>query len=278
METLVEAVRRNLADGFELDFFDAVIQDYRDSKSKLRVNNFALGIRELLNNVLRRLGPDADVRLCSWFKEDSGDVKYPTRAQRINYAVHGGMDGDFVNNELGVDVSESRECLVAHYNILSDYAHVTPKNLGINDKENSLAREVLSSMSTFFDQMDKCRSEVVYASEKHINNELLDTFFSETISEIDTLATHHWVEGVYVDSVLISCIDSSGVYFDVDGTIDVALQWGSDGDMRRGDGASQDISLPFKAKMSCPVSGFNNFTIIEPIDVVTDDWYGVGDE
>jgi hypothetical protein len=50
----------------------------------LRLNNFAMGLRELSRIVLHDLAPDADIEVCCWYKEEKnkdGEVVF-TRQQR----------------------------------------------------------------------------------------------------------------------------------------------------------------------------------------------------
>jgi hypothetical protein len=64
---------------------------------------------------------------------------------------------------------------------------------------------------------------------------------SDTILEVDELATHHSVDEVYVDRTTVK------------GSLAVGLQWGSNSDVRRGDGVEIDQSFPFQCDIEVPV-------------------------
>jgi len=97
------------------------------------------------------------------------------------------------------------------------------------------------------------RAELVEKLEEHIDTAVIDRTLSETIIEIDELATHHTVEEVYTSGVEVVRISSSRIDLAAKGTISVELQWGSNSDLRRGDGALLPISFPFNCNLSSPV-------------------------
>jgi len=106
----------------------------------LRLNNFAMGLRELSRIVLHDLAPDADIEACYWYKEEKnkdGAVVF-TRQQRIKYAVQAGLPEDFVENTLLVDVEETINEFRDLVNTLSKFTHVGPTGTAMRDHKNSL--------------------------------------------------------------------------------------------------------------------------------------------
>jgi hypothetical protein len=76
---------------------------------------------------------------------------------------------------------------------------------------------------------------------------IIDEYFStnELPDELDVLSTHTRIEGVSniefeSINVLKNCIELSG-----SGFVEVSLQYGSDGDVKRGEGGEQDDNYPF---------------------------------
>lgn len=57
-----------LKQGFEQDLFKAAIANVDDANNKLRLNNFAYAMRELIRTVLERLAPDDEVVNAPWFE------------------------------------------------------------------------------------------------------------------------------------------------------------------------------------------------------------------
>ena len=71
---------------------------------------------------------------------------------------------------------------------------------------------------------------------------------SETHTEIDLVATHHFIDSVEVYDHEIDSIDSKYIYITAYGNLETILQYGSSGDLRRGDGATIHHSFPFTSK------------------------------
>ena len=67
---------------------------------------------------------------------------------------------------------------------------------------------------------------------------------------VQSLATHHSFEEIYVDSHEITSITSETVHIRVSGSIGVPLQWGSNSDLRRGDGAELDESSDYTCELT----------------------------
>ena len=59
------------------------------------------------------------------------------------------------------------------------------------------------------------------------------------------MATHYNIENYSVNNIKLLGIDDTTVYFKAEGYVGVKLQYGSDGDLRRGDGMTMYESFPF---------------------------------
>lgn len=66
--------------------------------------------------------------------------------------------------------------------------------------------------------------------------------------EIDVLSTHSSVSQVNAEDVTIDTLDSQKIKISVSGSVDRHLQFGSDSDNKRGDGAKSTTNLPFNCK------------------------------
>lgn len=241
-EHLTKGIIERLSGDFEHNLFEASLHNLDDSSNKLRFNNFAYSIRELTRHILARLAPDKNVINTTWYRPI--DTKRPdliTRKQRMQYAIQGGLSNEYVSGSLGIDVDEIGKKINDTIDILSKYTHINPKTFDIE----SMSIEVLESVVLLFRTIDECRAQLTTSLEKHIDRTIIDNLFYDTIGSIDYLATHYTVDSYSVDEIKLLNLDDSIVYFKATGFVDVKLQYGSDGDMRRGDGMTMSESFPF---------------------------------
>lgn len=248
--------------------------------NKLRFNNFAYSIRELSRHILYRLAPDKDIKLCTWYKPSkniNGDIVI-SRADRINYAIHGGFDNN-VLAAMGLksSIEQARKIMLDSINDLNKYTHVNENTFDVPESEvETLVDKVIGSFNGFVDVMTNIRRKVISHLENEINHEILIATLYETYSEIDILSTHSSIENYYIDSILVDDITSQDVSFTINGTVDVRLQYGSDGDQRRDDGYVTNMSFPFRADVSAEIkTSLKRFHLDGDIhfEVDTDEYY-----
>lgn len=89
------------------------------------------------------------------------------------------------------------------------------------------------------------------------------------------IITHHNIEEIIIDNYKVSCISSDKILIEVLGDLEVRLQWGSDGDLRRGDGHELYDDFPFNSTLSITIAnGLEKVEIkVEEYKVDTDKWY-----
>ena len=246
-EHLVKGITERLSGNFEHDLFEASLHNLDDSSNKLRFNNFAYSIRELTRHILARLAPDKNVIKTTWYRPI--DTKRPdliTRKQRMQYSIQGGLSNGYVSDSLGIDVDEIGKKINETIDILSKYTHINPATFDIESNSvESMSIEVLESVVLLFQTIDECRAQLTTSLEEYIDRTIIDNLFYDTIDSIDYLATHYIVDSYSVDEIKLLDLDDSIVYFKASGYVNVKLQYGSDGDMRRGDGMSMSDSFPF---------------------------------
>ena len=119
--------------------------------------------------------------------------------------------------------------------------------------QDALAAEIISCAQTYFDTATSARAAILAPIEEALDDAAVDALLAETILEIDELATHHSIEEVYVDRIVVHRLDASEIVYRARGTISVGLQWGSNSDVRRGDGAELDESFPFECDITLPI-------------------------
>lgn len=236
-------------------------QNIRHFENELCFNNFAYSIRELSRHILARLSPDANVLKAIWYKNEiPHKLKGVTRGQRIKYAVQGGITDDFVFNELELDLQQLTRRITRAIDVLRKYTHVEKSTLGIAQKQiYQLVNETGSAFQVLFDTIELCKSRIIRRIEGTIDDSLLNHSIETTFDEIDMLSTHSSVDACYISSIAITRITEEQIYISVSGTIQVRLQYGSDTDVRRGDGAVSHESYPFTCEMVGEVNQLEEF-------------------
>lgn len=267
-------IQRVLAAGFEHQLLAAAF-DNLEELGPLSFNNFSYALRELLRHVFHRLATDEQVKACSWFKADKTARGGVTRAQRATYAIQGGLSDTFVSKKLGIDVETVRQQLLEAIDVLSKHTHIEPSTFGINrTKTNRLATECLMATLYFAEHIVMCRTQVAEALANHIDHHLLNHVISETIDSIDELATHHWIDEIYVGEIEVIEIGPYAIELAIDGTIGCELQYGSDSDVRNDIGAVISASFPLRAELTVQlVRPLGKEATVGKFKVDTSGWY-----
>lgn len=247
MESKKQQILSYLKTDFEKDLFEAAIQNLNETGNKLCLNNFAYAARELTRHFLDRLAPDEEVRRALWYEVyDPKKPKMVTREQKIKYAIQGFLSDDFTQKELQIDLSVISANLIKSINNLSKYTHVNPETFDASaDIIYELSGNVMEDTLGFFKTIDEAQNQVMNAVDACITEEMVSQFYYNTFDEIDMLATHHEVLGYVVTELTPLSKDDETITMQADGFVIVRLQYGSDGDLRRGDGYETKEILPF---------------------------------
>jgi hypothetical protein len=253
-------VREKLHNEFQRELFDAAIANLLDHDNKLRINNFSYAARELIRIYLSSVVDDDEVSNCSWFKGDKN--KNPTRTERMRYAIHRGLDVQTVAEILGSDHNALIRNLIKNIDLLSKYTHISEDTFPTNTCDNDLALTLLENLAEFLNNIIDAERNIANSLEKEIWQVLENGFFNEYFDEIDHLATHHGIEEVYVNSILAEQFDSKNLTFSVEGTLEFSLQWGSDSDMRKGDGATGGVSVKFSAIVKADIEDIMRLEVV----------------
>lgn len=277
---LVKELHEHLPDTFTRSLLDGSIQVLGQTTNPVRAHQFAASLRELFSHCLDTLAPGEAVKACSWFEPDEGAKGEPTRKQRALYATRGGLSDEFIEEELKVDPTTLHKGLGKAFTELNKRAHVRPDTHLDNPAEIELfANSALESLAEVFRTIERFRKQLIGAIEEHLGDEAVNSLLCDTIQSVDELATHHTIEGVSVGSARVVDITFNTVRYRVKGSIDVELQWGSNSDLRRGDGATLDQSFPFSCEILASVGAPFEFDSDETAVLVdTSEWYGSEEE
>ena len=273
-----------LSDGFERDLFAAVHKNLEEKSNPLRLNNFSYAMRELTRHVLYRLSPDDNVVQCSWYKNETNKANGITRKQRAFYAVQGGLDDSYVENILRLNVKDIHNNLIKAINNLSKFTHIEPDSFDQSeDAVNELVLKTSDAFFCFLSTIKECRNLVIDQLYENIDSAVIDEILSTTIQSIDEFTSHYYIDEVYTDNVKIIAIDHESVIFRATGTVYCELQWGSNSDIRRGDGAILPEKFSFACELISPVDQPNEVETVEDSLVVdTRSWqearYGIDEK
>lgn len=277
MPSLDEQVAALPLDDFSKLVVQGAMRVVADPANPIRLNLFAAAIRELFSHTLHRLAPDDEVKACDWFQFEK-DLTKPTRRQKAKYATQGGLLDEFIR-DAGIDVEHLHDAVVKAIDLLSKYTHVREGVIVQDSAEiDAFVRNALESFIGLFESFAECRSQIKSAVFEQVNDETVSALLFETIQSLDEIATHHSIDEIWIDEVEIVRIDAHAIHFKVSGSVSVQLQWGSNSDVSRGDGALMDNSFPFQVTMWSPVE---NVTAFEDTDYLVDTnswWDGYYDE
>jgi Predicted pPIWI-associating nuclease len=243
-----------LEHGFERELYSAAIQNLVDHNNKLRLNNFAYAMRELTRHALDRLAPTASVVKCSWYRDETGRPNRPSRKQRARYAIQGGLPDDYVRNSLGIQTDNTHLLLMQAIDNLSKFTHIQPAVFGLSDAEvDAHVQQTDQAMMALCSTIHDCHQQIIAALSEKVDTTVIDAALRETLLEIDEIATHYSIEDICTEHIEITSITHDEIVINAKGSIGTELQWGSNSDVRRGDGILLPQYFPFTCSLSSPV-------------------------
>ncbi len=276
MSAIERQLRPQLLDAFSHELLTGALQVAGDQNNPVRHSQFASSMRALFDHTLHALAPDGNVPQCSWYAQQPG-TNGPTRRQRAKYATQGGLSDAYVA-QIGIDVKDIHDEALEAIQEMNKYTHVQVDTL-VQDQAaiDLFVDDAMGALINLFSSFEHCRATVINALAEKIDWETTQALASDAIGEVDILATHYSIEGAYVEDIAISDITNDSIRFKAIGTLVVELQWGSDSDLERGDGATSSQSFPFQVSMEAPVTDVTAFHSVG-YTVDTGDWFGDGDD
>jgi hypothetical protein len=256
--------------------FEAALKDFDRSDSPLRVNNLATALRELIRLVLRDLAPDASIKACCWYEPelDQNGKEIITRSQRVQYAVQGGLPTDFVENTLHIDVKGTKKDFSHLTGDLSKLTHIEEKTFDIPDQEAQLfAEEALDIFGRLFETVSDCQALTQSAFEDYARDAVSDELTENVQNALDQLATHHNISQVNVEDVSVEIVNLAKIKLSVSGSVGCELQYGSDSDNARGDGARSTGYYPFTAEYTADIRWPDDLTLTETVHIDNSSFY-----
>jgi hypothetical protein len=263
LDERIVALKARMPDDFSQSCLEGARRAVADRDNPLRLNFFSTAMRTLFEHLMDTLAPNDSVMRCSWFKPEQVNGK-PTRGQRIVYAIQGGFPEAFVATELLVDPGPLRKRLVASVDECGKRIHSRDYNaITDHDEQDALADTILSAFVSLLDALRDCRAAVLEPIAEALDEVALDTLLSETLGEVDELATHYYLQEVYVDHTEVHAIGPETITYQSTGSVDVILQYGSNSDVRNDMGAELEQSFPFTCHIEVPLSEPWNLELAE---------------
>ena len=234
---LAEKLKPRLANEFQQRLLAATMQSVQEASNPLRLNNFSASFRELFRHVLVKFAPEHHVMATSWFVPNAKNAGKVTRAQKVSYVVHAGLDPVYVEGELGIDVAAERQALLKTIDQLSKFTHVNEDSFGSSPQEvEQHALAVCEALRSFLDCADAARRLLCSRVEEQVHEDVVSEAIGDTILSLDEIATHHCIDDVDVHQIEVTSMDHAEIQFIAHGSVGVQLQWGSKSDVRNGDG------------------------------------------
>ncbi len=260
----VAALQSKVIDQFSGWVVEGASRALANNDNPLRLNFFSTAMRILIEHIMDTLSPENQVVKTLWFTSENPEGK-PTRWQRVIFAIQGGLSETFVREELKVDLPPLRKRLLDSVNELSKHVHGREQTI-IRDQteQDAVARRAVAAMDAFLDALHECREAVLTPIAEALNNAAINELLSETIMEVDELANHHSVDEVYVERVIVHTIGLDTITYRVTGSVVVTLQWGSNSDVRCGDGVELGQSFPFQCEFQLPLDNLWDLDFAEP--------------
>lgn len=270
-----------LSSGFQRDLLNASFKNLSDDSNPLSFNNFAYSMRELSIHILDELAPDDEVVKCEWFNPKESYEGKPSRRQKIKYAIQGVLKDAFVDSKIIPieKVKDRQEFLTKSIAMLSKYTHVNEDTFDISlIKKDKMAEQVISSLVEFAELIQKYRKELIEETESFISDNIFSEVILDAMHDIQILSTHYEVEDISFSTSLNS-INTDLIIFDIQGFLVIRLQWGSDGDLRRGDGHEHSESFPFTCEAYVKL-GVDDYSSIDINNLLinTDQYLGIDEE
>lgn len=274
---MIEKIEQILKSDFERELLESAIKNLEDYSNKLRFNNFAYSIRELSRHILYGLSPEENVRSCVWFKPVP-ETDRPTRTQRIKYAIQGGIS-DEILSDFGFNVEELKgeiRGLKQTIDSLSKFTHINPETFGLSEEEvKTRSDQVLAHFTRFVQRIEEYRDELKKFLDGIIEDQMIQTVVSSYCESVDVLAPRFTINYHLIDDYHIIDINENNIVVEVQGSIQITLEYGSRKERREGDGLDMEESFPFVAKIEYeinnkfPQDGYN----VELFEVDTSGWY-----
>jgi Predicted pPIWI-associating nuclease len=253
LDEQLAALKPKATDAFSRSCLEGARLALANPDNPLRLNFFSTAMRILFEHMMDTRAPIDAVMQCTWYKPEKEDGK-PTRGQRITYAIQGGLSEDFVTEQLHVDPQPLRRRLLDAVDECSKQVHGREYSV-ITDlgEQDAMAAATIAAVGGLLDALHFCRRAVLEPITESLDDAAVDTLLSESLVEVDELATHWSLQEVYVHETVVHAVGPDTITYRSSGSIDVILQFGSNSDVRNDMGAELPQTFPFTCDIVLPL-------------------------
>jgi hypothetical protein len=272
---LVQRLKARLTDDFSRDLLQGALDALTQKNVNTRVQHFSVSLRELSDYVLKRMAPDDEtIKRCIWYKQVP-HTDGPTRRQQTLYSSRGGLSDSFIKKELNLDPAEFHRDFGPVFKELNKRTHLRPDTVITDPAEiEEFANETIGALLEIFEVTDDIRNQIVRCIEKHLHDEAIGAFINETIDSLDLIAGRYETGGVLTDEMRVLSIDADSIRYEITGSVDVTLHYGSGSDA-----ASIDENFPFTCATAASVRApLNLLSEKTEMKVDTTAWHGEEEE
>jgi hypothetical protein len=271
---IAEQLKPRLPDDLSRLMLDGALRVLADASNPVRLHLFAPAVREMMNHTLGVLAPNAEIEACGWFVPRATKNKI-WRVDRANYIIRAGLPDAFVEDELRFELRGATEAVAEAVEELNRLTHVKPTTLRLDGEDIAeTATRILDAFVALLDTAVSFREDLSRRVVEHCPEVVFAAAISETIGEIDELASHHSIEWPSVDEVGLAKLDARTIEFVASGNIYATLEWG-----RGDDYAEMSETFPFTMTLRAPAT--HPFDVVADRDTLKVDssgWYGSGKE
>lgn len=276
---MLNSLNTILSSDFERELL-AEAENNLNSNSKIRFSNFAYVIRELIDICLKTQAPDGDVIRCGWYTEPNDADRKVLRSHRIKYMIQGGFENNLFDNILQIDFNERVSELNKYIrDTLSCHVHLNKECLNYSEDEiNNKVTEFTNNINSFVDNINSIRMQIIEFLSDEIHSGVTDSFISQTLADLDELATHYYIENIYNVDIEVEKITSIEITGNITGDVELTLQYGSNRDLLEDMGEEFIDEYPFIIPFTINILPLNEFYIdvvqneTENVDIIDEEF------
>ena len=225
---------------------NGIVASFGETTNSLRFPNTGNGLRELLRELFYEMAPDHFIKDCKWFEPDPNSKCGITRKHRAMFAVYSYLEPAEFPTTFVTTVDDLSRNIGDNVARLNKFTHFTKDSLETSEEEaTSVFTETLGLFHQLFKAITSAREHVREELESILCLDLAVLFTSEFFEELDTLSTHTRPQDAENIRVQVRDIRKEVIQFSGTGSLTCDLQYGSDGDCRRGDGLEFTDSFLF---------------------------------
>jgi hypothetical protein len=247
---------------------DGAVLSFDHAANPARFINTGNLLRELLRELFKAISPDENITQCRWYTPHPKSGV--TRRHRTLFAVYSYLDPSYFPEDFVADVEGLADAVIGQVRVLSSFAHPTAETVATAEAAAVAAfNNALELFLELFDAIDAGRAHVLEALKADLEQHLPELFTNEFFDDLDMLSTHTRPQDADGIEVGIVQITEEAIKFVGAGRVYCDLQYGSDGDCRRGDGVEWKDSFPFTFSGEAPIDEPRRVSV-EPADVSVD--------